>query len=545
MIQDSPLFTLADLRDAAGKGRRKKSVGPDMVPHELLVAIADSDTEGPKLLDWMNQILATGQIPEDWGAVVMIVWAKITKPEVVKHVRPISMGSAVSKLFARLLLKKSMPQLGQPSSRQCASQGRQSTDYVFSMTRMMSLEREWKWGLQWIKLDLRKAFDSVSRVRLMQMIRERLGLTWLSRAWHGLLQPTQAVLQTLWGSTAISMKSGIKQGAVESPCLFSLLADVCVEETSRRFQWSDSIPPLHDLPLREILYMDDSVLWDVKGSTLATRVEQLAGVLLEWELEINLEKCQLYRSPFSSETSGLVIAGVELRPDNHLDVMGLQLTVQGTASEILAPLLGRARDKFWSLKHIFCRPTNIKKRTKVLSSVVGGSILWCAGGMVPDVQAMGLLNSFQYQLIAWMMRKSRRQHETWLEHRVRTLREARNVLHSTGLGRWSSEWLSRVWRYAGHRARCSNRPIPGAAAILDEFRTLEWWEVEQRRVGGIRHRGRFFAKLMGHERSLNQAAGGAWRIQANSRGQWKHSEKKFIQNMDVEWASGRQDALPL
>ena len=256
-----------------------------------------------------------------------------------------------------------------------------------------------------MKLDLRKAFDKVSRVRLMAMIQQRMGLTWLSRAWNRLLQPTRAFLQTLWGSTEITMKSGIKQGAVESPCLFSLLADVCFEEASRRFQWDDSVPPLQDLALRDILYMDDSVLWEVQGSRLATRVEQLAGVLKEWGLEINLEKCQLYRNPFSSETGSLRIAGVDIQPDVHLDIMGLQLTVQGTASEALAPLLGRARDKFWSLKHIFCRPTNIKKRLKVLNSVIGGSVLWCGGGMVPDVQALGLINSFQYQLIAWMLKK--------------------------------------------------------------------------------------------------------------------------------------------
>ena len=538
LIQDSPLFMLPELKDAVGRGRCKKAVGTDMVPRELLMAICEKDDEASKLLDWMNNILATGDIPKDWGEVVMIALAKISRPELVKQVRPISMGSAVSKLFARLLLEKSMLQLGQPTSRQCAGRGRQSTDYVFSMTRMMSLEREWKWGLKWIKIDLRKAFDKVSRVRLMKMIQQRLGLTWLSRAWYQLLQPTQAFLQTLWGSTDISMTSGIKQGAVESPCLFSLLSDVCFEEASRRFQWDLAIPPIPGLALKGILYMDDSVMWDVQGSTLALRVEQLAGVLKEWGLEIN------YKSPFCKETGGINIAGVAIEPDTHLDIMGLQLTVQGTASETLAALLGRARDKFWSIKHILCRPTNIKKRLKVLHSVIGGSVLWCGGGMVPDVQALGLINSFQYQLIAWMLRRGRRSDETWLGHRLRTLREARHVLHSAQMGRRSSDWLSRVWRYAGHRSRCSQRPVPGAAAILDEFRTLEWWEVEQRRARGLRHSGRFFAKLLGHERNLNVAAGGPWRTQAANRAQWKGKEKIFITNMDIPWASGRQFALP-
>ena len=147
-IQDSPLFTLQELKEAVGKGRGKKAVGADMIPHELLVAFCEREDEAGKLLDWMNSILASGDVPQEWGEVVMIVLAKIARPELVKQVRPISMGSAVSKLFAHLLLNKSQQELGQPTSRQCAGQGRQSTDYVFSMTRMMSLEREWKWGLQ-------------------------------------------------------------------------------------------------------------------------------------------------------------------------------------------------------------------------------------------------------------------------------------------------------------------------------------------------------------------------------------------------------------
>ena len=85
-IQDSPLFTLSELKEAVGKGRLKKAVGTDMVPHELLVAICEKDDEAAKLLDWMNHVLATGEVPKDWGEVVMIVLAKISRPELVKQV---------------------------------------------------------------------------------------------------------------------------------------------------------------------------------------------------------------------------------------------------------------------------------------------------------------------------------------------------------------------------------------------------------------------------------------------------------------------------
>ena len=74
--------------------------------------IADHDQEGPKLLRWFNEILSTGSVPEDWAEVVMVVLAKIAQQEQAKHVRPISMGSAVNKLYARMFLERSKERLG-------------------------------------------------------------------------------------------------------------------------------------------------------------------------------------------------------------------------------------------------------------------------------------------------------------------------------------------------------------------------------------------------------------------------------------------------
>ena len=108
----------------------------------------------------------------------------------------------------------------------------------------------------------------------------------------------------------------------------------------------------------------------------------------------------------------------------------------------------------------FADPPTSRRERKCLTLLWGD--LFCGAQVEWSQMCKGLVssNSFQYQLIAWMLKKGRRPDETWLEHRVRTLREARSVLQSTGLGRWSSGWLARVWRYAGHRPRCSQRPVP-------------------------------------------------------------------------------------
>ena len=96
-------FTLQELQEAAEKGKLKKAVGSDKVSHELLLQISRDEHAAPKLLDWCNNILQTGDMPLCWNEVVMVVLPKIRTPVEAKHVRPISLSSATLwKRFARL-----------------------------------------------------------------------------------------------------------------------------------------------------------------------------------------------------------------------------------------------------------------------------------------------------------------------------------------------------------------------------------------------------------------------------------------------------------
>ena len=469
-------FSMEDFLSAARKGRLGRATGPDGVPHELPLSLAGHSTEGPKLLAWFNDILATGNIPTEWGSVVMILLAKIPKPETAKHVRPISLGSGTSKLFSRMLLEKSLESLGEPSSRQCAGKGRQATEYVFCVARMMSLEREWKAGFRWVKLDLQKAFDRVSRGKLMRTLVSRLGKTWITRAWHRLLGPTQAILQTKWSQSRICMKSSIRQGAVESPAFFALVMDICVEEASQRFGWSPECPGFEGCNLREILFMDAAIMWDVDGAALGLRLEQLAMVLSEWGLLLNADKCQLYRSPHCQSQDQVVVGGHTMIADEHLTVMGIHFRVNQTASDILAPLLGRARDAFWGMKHILCRRSSLKQRIRVLDICVGNCLLWCSGGLQSDVQALGMVNSFQFQLIVWMLRRRRHRDETWLaglSHqgfqgsamRIACQR-GQQMEHSMVASHLAVQWPPRqVCKPAGTRSWGAGRLLSGFAVV--------------------------------------------------------------------------------
>ena len=175
-------FTMQELQDAAVKGAAGKAVGVDGVSHELLQAICMDEGAAGQLLQWYNTILQTGVQLDSWCEIVMVVLPKIKFPVEAKHVRPISLSSATCKLFSRMLLERCKCRLGDPGGRQCSGQGRQPADYIYTVHKLMHLEREWRMGLRWIKLDVSKAFDRVSRSRLMSMIEEKVGHNRLSKA---------------------------------------------------------------------------------------------------------------------------------------------------------------------------------------------------------------------------------------------------------------------------------------------------------------------------------------------------------------------------
>ena len=70
----------------------------------------------------------------------------------------------------------------------------------------MQLEREWRSGLAFLKVDIEKAFDNVSRPALAEYLERRLGKSYELRVWQSLMTNSSADLETCWGSSELLVK---------------------------------------------------------------------------------------------------------------------------------------------------------------------------------------------------------------------------------------------------------------------------------------------------------------------------------------------------
>ena len=86
-----------------------------------------------------------------------------------------------------------------------------------SVSRTFELEREWKGGMAWYRLDITKAFYSLKRGVSLKKLQLTLGRTEELSCWIRSLQGNTATVKTVWGTTVLELRRGIKQGAVESP----------------------------------------------------------------------------------------------------------------------------------------------------------------------------------------------------------------------------------------------------------------------------------------------------------------------------------------
>ena len=324
-------FEEAELKSALSGLRRGRAVGIDHTSAELLLAVADLPGGLSHLLEWYNRVLTTQVIPKQWNRPVLVLLPKLPAPMVPKDLRPIALGSAVSKVFSKMLMARIARGVAPKTPAQCAAPGRQTGDYLYTLWRLMELSREWGAGFAAIKLDLSKAFDCLSREALLRKMRPLVSCGAEFVCWQQLLTNIEGILQSPWG----------------------FVAGVALAEASVEYDWSGQQRVFQGMEHEQMLYMDDGFLWTPTVADLRSRILQLGVVLRRYGLRLNLAKCQLYCSPYCTGPHAMELEGVQLVAVDSLDVMGLKMKVGMSVYELVSPLAARAREKFWAVKYIY------------------------------------------------------------------------------------------------------------------------------------------------------------------------------------------------
>ena len=539
-------FSLEEVRLSTMAWSSGKSTGPDGISYEALRTLLQQRQWEATILEEFNDALYKGRVPANTKKSITILLPKTRQPSEWGETRPITLSSSMLKWQAQLLLARVGEAIMRDAKYQFARPGRQASELVLLLRRVIRICREWDVPIHVAKVDVSKAFDAVSQLCLAETIRDKLGndgWAWEARLWTDLVENDGIAVQVRDEAHGIPRTNGVRQGSPDSPVIFAcIVGDVMNEMETRAKQQAtpqnrETVPDRGPaLPHHTAGFQDDVYLWALRKPFLQLLLDSLATRLAKRNLQIHPTKTRYVHS--SKQEHTLKVGGQEIKGEagGTITVLGAPVALSNEVAACLGELSRRARVAYGAHKAMLEGPGEQDQKLKAYNRFVTPAALWAIGAAHPHDSLLKGANSIQLLQLRQMLRVKRKATEGWVEWNQRSLRCTRGILAKYSEFRWSSIILKFVWRLHGHIIRHQDD-----ATSLIQWRNLAWWKREQQASTGMRHPHRYNAMLE-TERLLETIAR-PWQETARNRSKWASLEQEFISKFDVAWATGRQTSL--
>ncbi|KAL0156964.1 hypothetical protein M9458_048210 [Cirrhinus mrigala] len=260
--------TIAETLKAIQQLKSGKAAGIDGIPPEIW------KYGGPALHSKLHDLFVCcweqGTLPKDFcDAVIVTLYKNKGEKSDCSNYRGITLLSIAGKILTRLLLNWLVPAIAEdllPESQCSFRANRSTTDMVFVLRQLQEKCREQNRGLYITFVDLTKAFNTVSRQGMWQIL-ERLGCPpkFLNMIMHE-DQKGQVRLNTDL-SVPFPILNGVKQGCVLAPTLFTIFFSMMLKQALQDFDDDDAVYIRYrphtktlDQLIRELLFADDAAL---------------------------------------------------------------------------------------------------------------------------------------------------------------------------------------------------------------------------------------------------------------------------------------------
>ena len=276
----------------------------------------------------LNVVLRTNVVPK-WlvaGRVTLI--PKSTKPSSPSDFRPITVSPMLLRLFHRILARRL--EILKVEEAQVAYQkvdGCQRNVYVLSS--LIQDSQKTRQPLYAMFVDVKKAFDSVSREALMVAARRK-----------GVPEPLLLYLRNIFESSGVyigdvycEQRSGVRQGDPLSGALFNMVIELVYEHLSKEIGY----PLIEKSPSGEkerirlvshLLFADDGILFANSVSGLNSQAQRLVKAFATCGMELNPAKCAiLAKAPMGRGDKAMICI-----PPNHC-----QVRIGGELVPVLGP----------------------------------------------------------------------------------------------------------------------------------------------------------------------------------------------------------------
>ena len=466
--------TIAEVEEAISTMKNNKAAGLDGIPAEIF------KYGGNKLLSQLHQLLVNIWIDEELPAdlkdasIVTIYKRKGDRSECGNY-RGISLLSTAGKVLARILNNRLRPLAERvlPETQCGFRPARGTTDMIFSIRQLQEKCREQQQPLYMAFIDLTKAFDSVSRELLWDVL-SAYGcpekFICVLRLLHDDMRATVKVGSD--NSDPFQVKSGVKQGCVIAPTLFSIFIATIIHLIK------EDLPPGIELVYRtdgsifnlarlkattktstssivEFQYADDNCVAALSESNLQKILTAFNNAYSRLGLTVNSKKTKVVYQPSPSEENPseptITLDEAALENVNHFPYLGSHLSSSVDIDDEIQYRLKCAATAYGRLRKRVFQDHDIRIATKVLvyKAIVITTLLYASETWTTYRRHLKTLEKFHQRCLRNIMNVS------WEDRRTNV-----SVLEEAQLTSIEALIIRNQLRWSGHVVRMSEDRLP-------------------------------------------------------------------------------------
>ncbi len=329
-VLDEP-FTGEEVAEILEKKKAHRAVGPDGFSLDHLRILRYDPVTSQALANLLNLCVEQAQVPDEWNHAFLFILYKGNGPkDNANNFRGITLKSQFLKLLKSLMCSR-LRRWAEcnrllPDEQIAYRPGRNTTDHIYTLT----LIREWL-HVKGLKLhsafvDLRKAFPSVDRQRLLNKLSE-LGvsdqfLCILTRLYSN--DTFSILLDGKASDRVLCVNAGVHEGSPLSPLLFILFIAGLVRHLDSDTTLADGVKLDNGRWIRCILYADDVLLLAISPDGLQRLFDKTDEFFASLGLSVNPDKSDIIVfGPRGPVASGFTIAGASKSVRNEAKYLGV------------------------------------------------------------------------------------------------------------------------------------------------------------------------------------------------------------------------------
>ena len=266
--------SLDEVREAVARLRGGKAPGVCNISAELLKAGGEAMIHGLHAV--LTAVWQSGTIPPDWKrGLVVPIWKGKGDRQDCNNYRGITLLSVPGKVLAHLLLTRMRSQLLklQRPEQSGFTPGKSTTDRILALRVLVERRREFRQGFLAAYVDLKKAFDSVHRESLWNVLRLRGVPAGIIGLITGLYSGTESAVK--YGGNVSSffpVQAGVRQGCILAPSLFNTCMDWVLNRVVSQTQCGASVG---NTKITDLVFADDAVIFAETLEVLVMALESL------------------------------------------------------------------------------------------------------------------------------------------------------------------------------------------------------------------------------------------------------------------------------